>query len=95
MKIIILSIIALTFFTTLHAEQNSNKEFDLCAANLNYDKSEALISGISLNINPKLSDDKFGFKVAYQGDYLILNQFMPTENKIDETNVYAELSYKF
>jgi len=92
MKIIILSIIALTFFTTLHAEQN--KEFDLCAANLNYDKGKALISGISLNINPKLSD-KFGFKVAYQGDYLILNQFMPAENKIDETNVYAELSYKF
>lgn len=94
MKTIILSIIALIFFTSLDAEQNSSREFDLCAANLNYDKSEALISGISLNINPKLSNS-IGLKVAYQGDYLILNQFIPTENKIDATNLYAELSYRF
>ncbi len=94
MKTIILSIITLIFFTTLHAEQNKTEEFCIGTANLNYDKSESFIPGLSLDIQPKLSD-KFGFKIAYQGDYLILNQFVPTENKIEDTNVYAELSYKF
>lgn len=94
MKTIILSIIAFTFFTTLHAEQNKTEDFHIGTANLNYNKSESLIPGIFLKINPKILD-KIGFKVAYQGDYLILNQFIPEENKINETNVYAELSYKF
>ncbi len=94
MKTIILSIIALIFFTSLHAEQNKTEEFYIGTANLNYDKSESHIPGLSLDINPKLLD-KFCFKIAYQGDYLILNQFVPTENKVEETNLYAEVNYKF
>ena len=94
MKTIILSIIALIFFTSLHAEQNKAEEFYIGTANLNYDKSEALIPGISLKINPKLLN-KIGLKIAYQGNYFILNQLVAEENKIHDTNVYAELSYKF
>lgn len=91
MKKIILSLILLTSLSI--ADTFEIKPYTTEKNNINeYDNTFA--PGVAIDAYPK-EFNGFGFKVAYEGDFMILNDYMPDENKIEENNYYFGVGYKF
>jgi len=51
-------------------------------------------AGVALNIRPKVNN-KLNIKIAYEGDFMLINNLVDEENKVQNNNYYLGIGYKF
>ena len=91
-KILLTLLLSITF---LNASSYEVKSFDIASEqNIHLQKEKELNTGIALDIKANKSDS-ITFTVAYEGDYMIINDYLEEEKQIINNNYYLGINYKF
>jgi len=91
-KILITLLLSITF---LNANSYEIKSFDIAIEqNIHLQKEKELNTGIALDIKADKSDS-LTFTMAYEGDYMIINEYLEEEKQIKNSNYYLGINYKF
>ena len=69
-----------------------NKTFKLKTSNFGLDEDEKFTPKITLNF---LSSSQMKFKFTYEGNFLVLDNIVPSAYETRTEILYAEISYKF
>ncbi len=91
-KILITLLLSITF---LNAGSYEVKPFDIASEqNIHTNQEKELNTGIALDIKAKQTDS-FSYTLAYEGDYMIMNDYLEEEKQIKNSNYYLGINYKF
>ncbi len=71
-----------------------NSNFALSASKLCLDKEEKFTPRMTMDFTSESSDD-FIYQVAYEGNFLILDMFVPKIYETNILNLYLGIKYKF
>ncbi len=71
-----------------------NSDFALSASKLCLDKEEKFTPRMTMDFTSE-SSDNFIYQVAYEGNFLILDMFVPEMYETNILNLYMGIKYKF
>ena len=71
-----------------------NNDFALSTSKFHLDKREKFTPRMTMDFSSK-SSENFTYQVAYEGNFLILDMFVPKVYETDVLNLYMGIKYKF
>ncbi len=95
-KNLFITILLLLSFTTLNADTIEVKPYDILSEQKlqKNKKSNNLKAGLAVDIK---ADEKSNiyYTLAYEGDYMFINDYLEDEKQIKNNNIYIGIGYKF
>jgi len=91
-----LTILALLSMTIMQADIIEVKPYKITSEKNLQTKEEnkQLKTGVALDIKAKQSSN-FNYTLAYEGDYMFMNNYLKEEKQIKKNNYYIGIGYKF
>ena len=91
-----LIILLLLSFTIIHADIIEVKSYKITnEKNIQTKKEDKqLKTGVALDIKVKPSSN-FNYTLAYEGDYMFMNNYLKEERQIKKNNYYIGIGYRF
>ena len=90
----ILIILALSF-TFLQADIIEVKPYEISSKHdIQKKEAQEINTGLAIDIKTK-DTNKLTYRVAYEGDYMIMNDYLEEEKQIKKENIYIGIGYKF
>ena len=83
-------------FTILSAQTFEIKPYEISTEqNLQTTKQDQeLKTGMAVDIKTD-EESNFNYRVAYEGDYMFMNDYLEEEKQIKNNNIYIGIGYKF
>ena len=94
-KILIILLLSLSL-TTLNAQTYDVKAYEISSEQdiQSIEKEEELKTGMAIDIKDEEAS-RFNYRVAYEGDYMFMNNYLEEEKQIKNNNYYIGIGYKF
>ena len=95
-KLLIILLLSISFLNANQYNLRSNDldPIDYKEINIQKNETEKFNAGVALDITTENSD-AITYTIAYDGDYMIANDFLDEDHQIENNNFYIGIGYKF
>jgi len=92
---LLITILVSISFTMLNADTFEIRPYEISKAkNVKPIPSKELKTGLALDIKANKASN-FNYTIAYEGDYMFMNDYLDDKNQIKNNNYYIGIGYKF
>jgi len=94
-KILILLILVISW-TTISAKTFEVRPYEISSKQKQHEikKTKELKTGLALDVKTN-EKSNINYTVAYEGDYMFINDYLEEEKQINNNNIYIGIGYKF